>query len=136
PNGDEYINRYSRDHIVQRQPLHQQQPSQAADAERSNNARLVVSLLPERSYTLEELVSAHRPPSIEHSPRGRSLIIDRVNVAQDEESLSAGWRLALEFGLNIVMVTATPDPVLWERCESRLIFGFDRRMPLSKNPVM
>lgn len=135
-DADDYINRYSRNHTVLRQPLTREHSSQVLDARKSADARLVVSIIPDRTYSLEELVGAHSAVLSDRSPRGRSLIIDRVALATDELSLDAGWQLAADIGLNVVIVTSTPRSEIWTKCTSRLIFGFDRSLPLSPNGEM
>lgn len=137
PDGDDYINRYSRHHVVLRQSLSEEHSSFILGARQANNAaRLAVSIVPSRTYTLEELVAAHYASLGELSPRGRSLIIDRVSLSLETDSLDAGMKLAHGMGLNLVLVTATPTADLWPRFDSRLIFGFDRTLPLSGNSEM
>ncbi|MBK3919813.1 hypothetical protein GFL03_21310 [Pseudomonas stutzeri] len=136
PDGDDYINRYSNDHTVLRQDLSEEHSSYLLGARKESGTRLAISIVPKRIYTLEELVASHYAALSEKSPRGRSLIIDRIPLATDEGSLDAGWQLARDIGLNVVIVTSSPSPEIWTQCRSRLIFGFDRSLPLSDNSEM
>lgn len=136
-DGDDYINRYSRGHDVFRKPLSEDHSSYLLGARRTNPSHhLAVSIIPESLYTLEQLVAAHYSALIEGSTRGRTLIIDRVAVARDDESISAGLKLASEAGINVTLVIAHPDGALWNKFASRLVFGFDRTTPPSNNPRM
>lgn len=129
-DGDSYINRYSRKHDVFRQALAENHSSYLLGARKVKpEHRLAVSLIPNGMYTLERLVAAHFSALSEDSVRGRSLIIDRVPLARDHDSLAAGLKLAKSIGLNLVFVTDSPDEFLWGQFESRLIFGFKRQMP-------
>ncbi len=135
--GDDYLNRYSRDHVVVRQALSENHSSFILGARAQNpKSRLSVSILPKRTYTLEELVAAHHSALGENAIRGSSLIVDRVPFLLDEPSLDAGFRLAKSISLNLVLVTDAPAQDLWSRCETRLIFSYDRTLPLSGNSEM
>ncbi|MGE8066144.1 hypothetical protein [Pseudomonas sp. NPDC089569] len=136
-DGDDYINRFNKNHDVFRQPLAENHSSYLLGARRENpQNRLAVSIIPNQTYTLEHLVAAHYSALGENAVRGRSLIIDRVPLVRDLESITAGLRLARSMGLNLVYVTDSPDENLWQRFESRLIFGFKRHMDLSTSEEM
>lgn len=136
-DGDSYLNRYSKNHDVFRQPLTENYSSYLLGARKGKTqGGLAVSLIPNQTYTLEHLVAAHYSALGENSVRGRSLIIDRVPLARDHESITAGLKLAKSIALNLVFVTDQPDEFLWERLESRLIFGFKRNMELSTSMEM
>ena len=135
--GDDYLNRYSSGHVVLRQALSENHSSFILGARaQMADSRLSVSIVPKRTYTLEELVSAHHSALGENAVRGSSLIVDRVPVLLEEPSLDAGFRLAKSIELNVVLVTASPSEELWSRCETRLIFSYDRTLPLSGNSEM
>lgn len=136
-DGDSYINRFSRKHDVFRQALAENHSSFLLGARKVKpENRLAISLIPPDTYTLERLVAAHYSALAEDSVRGRSLIIDRVPLARDHESITAGLNLAKSIGLNLVFVTDSPDEYIWSQFQSRLIFGFKRQMPLSESEEM
>lgn len=133
-DGDNYLNHYSRTHDVFRKPLSEDHSSHIlGERNRNPGHRLAISILPDRTYTLEQLVAAHYSALSEGGSRGSSLIIDQVPIARDEESLKAGFKLARSAGINIALVIQRPDALLWDQFESRAIFGFDRRMQATGN---
>lgn len=137
PAGDDYINRYSKHHDVFRQALSEDYSSYLLGARTAKpKNHLSLSILPSRTYTLEELVAAHHAALSGSGSRGRTLIIDRVPVALEQTSFMAGITLAKGIGLNLVYVTDKPDGFVWEQFESRLIFGFDRNMLRPDNAEM
>ena len=97
---------------------------------------LVISIAPDKEYSLEELVAAHYAALKDKSPRGRTLIIDRISIHKDHDSVIAGLKLAKSIGMNVAYVTDTPDGFLWEQFESRLIFGFDLDLAHTDNVQM
>ena len=126
PSGDDHINRYSKHHDVFRQALTENHSSFILGARQGKpKNHLVISILPDREYTLEELVAAHYSALKDKSPRGRTLIIDRVPLNKGHDSVIAGLKLAKSIDMNVVYVTDTPDGFLWDQFASRLIFGFD-----------
>ncbi|WP_409286709.1 hypothetical protein [Pseudomonas guariconensis] len=126
PDGDSYLNHYSRAHDVFRKPLTEDHSSHILGERRKNPThRLAVSILPSRTYTLEQLVAAHYSALSEGNSRGSSLIIDQVPVARDDETIRAGLKLAASVGINVVLVTMRPDAQLWDHFESRVILGLD-----------
>lgn len=135
--GDDYINRFNSGHVVIRQPLSENHSSYILGARgQTPDSRLAVSIVPKRTYTLEELVAAHHSALGENAVRGSSLIIDRVPLLLDEATLEAGFRLASTIDLNLVLVVDAPSEELWTRCQTRLIFSYDRSLPLSSNSEM
>lgn len=137
PDGDNYLNHYSRTHDVFRKPLSEDHSSFILGARRQNPSHhLAVTILPDRTYTLEQLVSAHYSALSEGADRGSALIIDRVPLARDEESIDAGLKLAKSVNINVVLTIDHPDPVLWDKFASRAIFGFDRSMLATGNLQM
>lgn len=137
PDGDNYLNRYTRGHDVFRKSLSEDHSSFIlGERQKHPDHRLAVTLLPSRTYTLEQLVSAHYSALSEGAVRGRTLIIDRVSVARDEESIAAGLKLASSVGINVVLTIAHPDPMLWDKFDSRVIFGFDPTMVATGHELM
>lgn len=137
PDGDNYLNHYSREHDVFRKPLSEDHSSFILGARQKNPGhRLAVTILPDRTYTLEQLVSAHFSALSEGAERGSTLIIDRLTLARDEESIDAGLKLAKSAKINVVLTITHPDPVLWNKFQSRAIFGFDRNMLATGNLQM
>lgn len=137
PDGDNYLNRYSRDHDVFRKDISEDHSSYILGERLKNPGhRLAVSIVPNKTYTLEQLVAAHYSALSEGIARGRTLIVDRIPLARDDESIKAGLKLAKSVGINVVVTIAHPDPTLWDKFESRVIFGFERSMPVTGNQQM
>lgn len=137
PDGDDYLNRYSRAHDVFRKALSEDHSSHILGERLKNpNHHLAVTIVPNRTYTLEQLVAAHYSALSEGPARGRTLIIDRVQIARDVDSINAGLNLAKSVGINVVVTIAHPDPGMWDKFESRAIFGFERTMAATGNQQM
>jgi hypothetical protein len=77
---------------------------------------------------LEQLVAAHLASLSRDAAGGRTLILDGVRLAGDDESLQAGLKLAALRKINLVIAQDAPDVRLWNMAESRLIFSVDRAM--------
>ncbi len=132
PDADRRINNYSREHTVLTGALRENQGSLLLGS-RAKGSTLAISILPDREYTLEQLVAAHFSALIDKSPSGRSLIIDGMRLRKDSESLRAGFTLAQQRDINIVIIEAEPSAELWGMAETRLVFGFDIDLTITES---
>lgn len=131
-DADRRINNYSREHTVLSGELRENQGSLLLGS-RAKGSTLAVSIIPDREYTLEQLVAAHFSALIDKSPKGRSLIVDGVRLRKDSESIRAGLTLAQLRDINVVIIEDTPNAELWGLSETRLVFGFDINLSITKS---
>lgn len=134
-DGDSYINRYSRNHLVIRHEASEDLSSLILGA-REKEANLCVSIVPAKSYTLESIIAPHVAALSARSPSGRSIILDGLDIADDPAGFDAGLRLASSQGINVVLLTNVAKEMQWDKFETRLIFGIDLQMPQSSNMEM
>lgn len=122
--GDARLNMTMRNHTVIRDVLSENFSSKILGA-RDPRSNLTVSIVPNKVYTLEQVVASHVSALGKHSGEGRSLIIDGLELSADRDSIDAGIRLAKSHNINVVITQGNPDPYLWSQLSTRLIFGFD-----------
>ncbi|ORE41794.1 hypothetical protein BKN49_20640 [Pseudomonas aeruginosa] len=127
PMGDRRLSGLVRDLVVLKGPLQEHQSSLILGA-RKSDSHIAVSLIPDVEYTLEQLVAAHLASLSRDAAGGRTLILDGVRLAGDDESLQAGLKLAALRKINLVIAQDAPDVRLWNMAEARLIFSVDRAM--------
>ncbi|HHH9441279.1 TPA: hypothetical protein ACP32N_003216 [Pseudomonas aeruginosa] len=131
-DGDSFLNRYTRNLLVMRQEPTEDLSSMIL-GERSKDASLTVSIVPEKRYNLEQIIAPHVAALTRGSPSGRSIILDGLDIADDQASFEAGLRLASSQGINVVLVTPLVKEEQWPLFQTRLIFGFDLQMAETSN---
>lgn len=125
PDADKRLNLMATQPIVVRGELLENQSSLILGA-RTDESHFSLSIVPDRTYPLEQIVSTHLSCLSRGAPHGRSLIIDGVQLNSEPHAFDAGLKLAASRNVNVVIVGSKPDIRLWNMMETRLVFGFDQ----------
>lgn len=128
--ADKRINLYSSTHVVIAGELQENQSSLILGG-RGKDSHLAISIVPDKEYTLEQVVAPHVAALSKNSPKGRSLIIDGLQISNDKASFEAGIKLAQDHQINLVIASNEPNADIWTKFESRLVFGFDTGLTIT-----
>ena len=120
--GDAWLNNHVKGMTVHRTELSESHSS-ALLADTGKDHRLFMSILPPQSYRLAALVAAHIDVLQLYSTAGRALIIDGPDIEHDPADFSVAFRMAATHGIHLVIVRPKPEAELWNRVESRMVFG-------------
>lgn len=120
--GDAWLNSHVNNMTVRRGDLSESQSS-ALLAGTGKQHRLFMSILPPKSYGLAALVGAHIDVLQPYSSAGRALIIDGADIVHDPADFAVAFRMAAAEGIHLVIVRPKPEVELWNRVESRMVFG-------------
>ncbi|WGK63343.1 hypothetical protein QAO71_17530 (plasmid) [Halopseudomonas sp. SMJS2] len=121
-DGDAWLNNHVNNMKVYRGELSESHSS-ALMAGAGKGHRLFMSILPPKIYGLASLVAAHIDLLQPFSPSGRTLIIDGPDIKLDPGDFDVAFKMAANEGIHLVIVRPTPESELWNRVESRMVFG-------------
>jgi hypothetical protein len=121
-HGDAWLNLHANGMIVYRGDLTESHSSVLLGDSGKNN-RLFMSILPKKSYSLAALVASHIDALQPYSADGRTLIIDGPDIKHDSDDFGVAFKMAANEGIHLVIVRPIPEPELWNRVESRMVFG-------------
>ncbi len=121
-DGDAWLNQNTSRVKVYRGELTESHSSVLL-ASAGKESRLFLSLLPETKYNLAALVAAHLDVLQPYSVEGRALIIDGVDLRIDNADLDVAFKMATNMGIHLVITRPVPEADLWNRVESRMVFG-------------